>query len=78
MDWTNVLISLSVMWKVMLGIFIVMVILLIIIKLMIKFLKLFQRAPRSHYSGMCFEAPFSFGYLLTTYFPLQSSSSEGF
>ena len=39
MDWTNVLISLSVMWKGMLGIFIVMVILLIIIKLMIKFLK---------------------------------------
>ena len=39
MDWTNILISLSVMWKGMLGIFIVMVILLIIIKLMIKFLK---------------------------------------
>lgn len=38
-DWTNVLISLSVMWKGMLGIFIVMVILLIIIKLMLKFLK---------------------------------------
>ena len=38
-DWTNVLISLSVMWKGMLGIFIVMVILLIIIKLMTKFLK---------------------------------------
>ena len=38
-DWTNVLISLSVMWKGMLGIFVVMVILLIIVKLMTKLLK---------------------------------------
>ncbi len=38
-DWANVLTSLSVMWKGMLGIFVVMVILLIIIKLMTKLLK---------------------------------------
>ena len=37
-DWANVLVSLSVMWKGMLGIFVVMVILLIIIKLMTKLL----------------------------------------
>lgn len=38
-DWTTVLVSLSVMWKGMLGIFVVMVILLIIVKLMTKLLK---------------------------------------
>lgn len=38
-DWANVLVSLSVMWKGMLGIFVVMVILLIIINLMTKLLK---------------------------------------
>ncbi len=38
-DWASVLVSLSVMWKGMLGIFVVMVILLIIIKLMTKLLK---------------------------------------
>ncbi len=38
-DWASVLTSLSVMWKGMLGIFVVMVILLIIIKLMTKVLK---------------------------------------
>ena len=39
LDWANILTSLSVMWKGMLGIFVVMVILLIIIKGMTKFLK---------------------------------------
>ena len=39
LDWTNILVSLSVMWKGMLGIFVVMVILLVIIKAMTKFLK---------------------------------------
>ena len=38
-NWTNVLTSLAVMWKGMLGIFVVMVILLIIVKLMTKLLK---------------------------------------
>lgn len=38
-DWTTVLVSLSVMWKGMLGIFVVMVILLIIVKLMTNLLK---------------------------------------